>query len=289
LNKDINEIHQDDLKNIETIVHLAGLSNDPLGELNEELTYKINFEGTINLIRKAKIAGVKNFLYASTQSVYGISKNIENEITEDSKNIQPITAYAKSKYKAEQEMLKTKSENFRVVIFRPATVFGPSVNFRSDIVLNNLVASAYLYEKLIIQSDGKPWRPLLHVNDMCQFFIKSIDKADKLNGEIINLGYPGYNFRVIDLADKVKKIIPKAKIIIENKKIDNRTYKVCFDKAFKLFKDEINFNLNIEKSISELVNYFDKVKFNKEMFEGRKTIRIKQLKYLIENKKIFNK
>lgn len=289
LNKDINEIHEDDLKNIETIMHLAGLSNDPLGELNEKLTYKINFDGTINLIQKAKIAGVKNFLYASTQSVYGISENIENEITEDSKNIQPITAYAKSKYKAEQLMLKKKSENFRVVIFRPATVFGPSANFRSDIVLNNLVASAYLYEKLIIQSDGKPWRPLLHINDMCQFFIKSIDKADKLNGEIINLGYPGYNFQVIDLANKVKKIIPKAKIIIENKKIDNRTYKVSFDKAFKLFKDEINFDLNIERSISELVNYFDKVKFNKEMFEGRKTIRIKQLKHLIENKRILNK
>lgn len=289
LKKDINEIHEDDLKNIETIMHLAGLSNDPLGELNEKLTYKINFDGTINLIQKAKIAGVKNFLYASTQSVYGISENIENEITEDSKNIQPITAYAKSKYKAEQLMLKKKSENFRVVIFRPATVFGPSANFRSDIVLNNLVASAYLYEKLIIQSDGKPWRPLLHINDMCQFFIKSIDKADKLNGEIINLGYPGYNFQVIDLANKVKKIIPKAKIIIENKKIDNRTYKVSFDKAFKLFKDEINFDLNIERSISELVNYFDKVKFNKEMFEGRKTIRIKQLKHLIENKRILNK
>ncbi len=289
LNKDINEIHEDDLKNIETIMHLAGLSNDPLGELNEKLTYKINFDGTINLIQKAKIAGVKNFLYASTQSVYGISENIENEITEDSKNIQPITAYAKSKYKAKQLMLKKKSENFRVVIFRPATVFGPSANFRSDIVLNNLVASAYLYEKLIIQSDGKPWRPLLHINDMCQFFIKSIDKADKLNGEIINLGYPGYNFQVIDLANKVKKIIPKAKIIIENKKIDNRTYKVSFDKAFKLFKDEINFDLNIERSISELVNYFDKVKFNKEMFEGRKTIRIKQLKHLIENKRILNK
>ncbi len=289
LKKDINEIHEDDLKNIETIIHLAGLSNDPLGELNEKLTYKINFDGTINLIEKAKIAGVKNFLYASTQSVYGISENIENEITEDSKNIQPITAYAKSKYKAEQIMLKKKSENFRVVIFRPATVFGPSVNFRSDIVLNNLVASAYLYEKLIIQSDGKPWRPLLHVNDMCQFFIKSIDKADKLNGETINLGYPGYNFQVVDLANKVKKIIPKAKIIIENKKIDNRTYKVSFDKAFKLFKDEINFDLNIERSISELVNYFDKVKSNKEMFEGRKTIRIKQLKYLIENKKFLNK
>ena len=289
LKKDINEIHEDDLKNIETIIHLAGLSNDPLGELDEKLTYKINFDGTINLIQKAKIAGVKNFLYASTQSVYGISENIENEITEDSKNIQPITAYAKSKYKAEQLMLKIKSENFRVIIFRPATVFGPSANFRSDIVLNNLVASAYLYEKLIIQSDGKPWRPLLHINDMCQFFIKSIDKADKLNGETINLGYPGYNFQVIDLANKVKKIIPKAQIIIENKKIDNRTYKVSFDKAFKLFKDEINFDLNIERSISELVNYFDKVKFNKEMFEGRKTIRIKQLKHLIENKRILNK
>ena len=152
-----------------------------------------------------------------------------------------------------------------------------------------MVASAYLYEKLIIQSDGKPWRPLLHINDMCQFFIKSIDKADKLNGEIINLGYPKYNFQVIDLAKKIQKIIPKAEIIIENKKIDNRTYKVSFDKAFRLFRDEINFNLNIEKSISELVNYFDKVKFNKEIFEGRKTIRIKQLKYLIENKRIFKK
>lgn len=289
LKKDINEIHEHDLKNIETIIHLAGLSNDPLGELNEELTYKINFDGTINLIQKAKTAGVKNFLYASTQSVYGISENIQNEITEDSQNIQPITAYAKSKYKAEQEMLKKKTKNFRVVIFRPATVFGPSINFRSDIVLNNLVASAYLYEKLIIQSDGKPWRPLLHINDMCKFFIKSIDKADKLNGEIINLGYPGYNFQVLDLANKVKKIIPKAKIIIKNNKIDNRTYKVNFDKAFKFFKDEINFDLNIEKSITELVNYFDKVKFNKEMFEGRKTIRIEQLKYLIKNKRIFNK
>ena len=106
LNKDINKVHEDDLRNIDTIIHLAGLSNDPLGELDEELTYKINFDGTINLIDKAKIAGVKNFLYASTQSVYGISENIENEITEDTKNIQPITAYAKSKYKAEQEMLK---------------------------------------------------------------------------------------------------------------------------------------------------------------------------------------
>ena len=239
LNKDINKVHEDDLRNIDTIIHLAGLSNDPLGELDEELTYKINFDGTINLIDKAKIAGVKNFLYASTQSVYGISENIENEITEDTKNIQPITAYAKSKYKAEQEMLKKKSENFKIIIFRPATVFGPSANFRSDIVLNNLVASAYVYKKLIIQSDGKPWRPLLHINDMCQFFIKSINKTDQLNGEIINLGYPGYNFQVIDLANKVKKIVPEAEIIIENKKIDNRTYKVNFEKAFKFFKDEL--------------------------------------------------
>ena len=124
---------------------------------------------------------------------------------------------------------------------------------------------------------------------MCQFFIKSINKTDQLNGEIINLGYPGYNFQVIDLANKVKKIVPESEIIIENKKIDNRTYKVNFDKAFKFFKDEIDFNLNVENSISELVNYFDNVNFDKQIFEGRKTIRIKQLKYLMENKRIFNK
>jgi len=145
-----------------------------------------------------------------------------------------------------------------------------------------------LYGKLIIQSDGTPWRPILHVNDMCQFFIEALNKTNELNGEIINLGYPEYNFQIKDLAKKVKTVIPKAEIIIENKKIDNRTYKVSFDKAYKYFKNEINFNLNIEKSISELISFFQEVKFSKEMFEGRQTIRIKQLKYLIDNKKIFN-
>ena len=289
IKKNIHEINFDDLKNVESIIHLAGLSNDPLGELNENLTYKMNFDGTTTLIKKAKKAGVKNFLYASTQSVYGISEDINIEINEDSKNIKPITAYAKSKFKAENEILKSKSEKFRVIIFRPATVFGPSINFRSDIVLNNLVGAAYLYEKIIIQSDGKPWRPLLHINDMCQFFIKSLNKTDLLNGEIINIGYPGYNFQVLDLAKKVKSILSKSQIIIENNKVDNRTYKVSFQKALKFFKNEINFNLDIEKSISELVNFFDRVNFNKEIFEGRKTIRIKQLKYLIEKKQFFNK
>ena len=199
----------------------------------------------------------------------------------------PLTAYAKSKFKAENEILKLADKDFHIIIFRPATVFGPSINFRSDIVLNNLVASAYLYKKIIIQSDGTPWRPILYINDMCDFFIKSVNKTEKLNTEIINLGYPNYNFQVKDLANMVKKIIPKAEIIIENKKIDNRTYKVNFDKAYKYFKDDIDFNLNIEEKIIELVDFYKEVNLNNNFFEGRKTVRMKQLKYLMDNKNIF--
>ncbi len=287
INKDIRNITESDLSNIDCIIHLAGISNDPLGELNEDLTYKINFHGTINLVDKAKKAGVKKFLYASTQSVYGISKKIDEEIKENTKNILPITAYAKSKYKAEIEILKKASNKFHVIIFRPATVFGPSINFRSDIVLNNLTASAFLFNKLIIQSDGTPWRPILHIKDMCKFFISGINRSDELNKEIINLGYPGYNYQIKELAEKIKKVMPKASIVIENKKIDNRTYKVNFDKAYKFFKNDINFNLNIELNISNLVDFFKEIKFDKEMFESRKTVRIKQMKYLIKSKKIF--
>lgn len=287
IKKDICNINENDLKDVDIIMHLAGLSNDPIGELNENLTDKINFTGTVKLAKLAKTVGVKKFLYASTQSVYGISENIDIEIKENTKNIRPITAYAKSKYKAENEILKLSDKTFHTIIFRPATVFGPSINFRSDIVLNNLVASAHLYKKIIIQSDGTPWRPILHIDDMCNFFIKSLNKSEKLNKEIINLGYPKYNFQVKDLAEKVKKIIPDAEIIIENKKIDNRTYKVNFDKVFKFFKDDIEFNLNIEQKIKELLDFYKKVNFDRDLFEGRKTIRMKQLKYLIDNKNVF--
>ncbi len=285
--KDIRLVNEDDLKNIECVIHLAGISNDPLGELNEDLTYSINLSGTINLAKKAKKVGVKKFLYASTQSVYGISKKINEEIKEDSNNILPITAYAKSKYKAEIELLKIVSKDFHVIIFRPATVFGPSFNFRSDIVLNNLAASAFLYNKIIIQSDGTPWRPVLNIDDMCMFLISAINKSEMLNKEIINLGYPGHNYQILELASKIKENISNSKIVIENKKIDNRTYKVNFDKAYKFFKNDIDFDLKIDFHIKKLIEFFKETNFDKKIFEGRKTVRMKQMKYLIKNKKIF--
>ena len=145
--KDLRNIKIEDLKNIDVVIHLASLSNDPLGELNKDLTKQINHRATTKLARLSKKSYVKRFIFISTQSVYGISKYTNKTIRENDKNIKPITEYAKSKLRAEKELLKLADNKFCVVILRPSTVHGPSENFRSDIVLNNLAASAFTKKK----------------------------------------------------------------------------------------------------------------------------------------------
>ena len=145
--KDLRNIKIEDLKNIDVVIHLASLSNDPLGELNKDLTKQINHRATTKLARLSKKSYVKRFIFISTQSVYGISKYKNKTIRENDKNIKPITEYAKSKLRAEKELLKLADNKFCVVILRPSTVHGPSENFRSDIVLNNLAASAFTKKK----------------------------------------------------------------------------------------------------------------------------------------------
>ena len=163
IKKDLRNISLKELDGIDCIIHLAAISNDPLGELKEKITYDINYKATVRLAELSKKANVSTFIYISTQSVYGISKNISKEIKENTKNIKPLTAYAKSKYKAEKKLLKLSNDTFKLIIFRPATVFGESSNFRSDIVLNNLLGNAYLTKSINIFSDGRPWRPILHI------------------------------------------------------------------------------------------------------------------------------
>ena len=285
IKKDLRNITLNDLKGFNCIIHLAAISNDPLGELSEKITYDINYKATVKLAKIAKRMNIETFIYISTQSVYGISKNISKEIRENTKNIQPLTAYAKSKYKAEKELLKLANSKFKLIIFRPATVFGESNNFRSDIVLNNLLGNAYINNSINIDSDGKPWRPILHINDMVNIIISSIKKRDILNKEIINLGYPNKNYTVNQLAQFVKNTLPKSKINILNKKKDQRTYKVNFDKVYKFFKKDINFNINIKFRLNKLLTFYEKASLSKKDFEGRKTIRLLQLKYLLNNNK----
>tara|TARA_B110000967_G_C18820731_1_gene528542 strand:+ start:156 stop:746 length:591 start_codon:yes stop_codon:yes gene_type:complete len=147
INKDIRDVKIQDFREIEAVIHLASLSNDPLGSLNESLTKDINHKATTKIAKLSKKMNVKRFIFVSTQSVYGISKYKNKTIRENDENINPITEYAKSKFKAEKDILRLANDNFCVVILRPSTVHGPSENFRSDIVLNNLSGSAFTKKK----------------------------------------------------------------------------------------------------------------------------------------------
>ena len=262
--KDIRDVQISNLKNIDAVVHLASLSNDPLGSLNENLTKDINHKATTKIAKFAKKMKVKRFIFVSTQSVYGISKYKNKTIKENDKNINPITQYAKSKLKAEKDILKLADDNFCVVILRPSTVHGPSENFRSDIVLNNLSASAFTKKKIVINTNGKPYRPVLFIDDLCKIIISSLFKSKKIiQKKIYNVGYPGKNFSILQIAKMVKKVFNKYPVIVlNNPSHDERSYKVNFNLLSKDFSDIINFkNKDIINDIKKLKIFFKKKKF----------------------------
>ena len=238
IKKDIRDISYEDLKEVDAIIHLAALSNDPLGEFEPMLTEDINYKATVRLAGMAKDLGVKRFIYASSQSMYGISSYTE-ELDEDNSKKNPITAYAKTKWLAEIELKKISSKDFTVVCFRPSTVFGVSPRLRCDIVFNNFVACAYTTGKIEIKSDGTPWRPIIHIEDVCDAFIAGIEAPESLvSGKSYNIGVRNGNYTVKELADAASKSIKNSKVIYtgEHGK-DSRSYKVSFNKIFNDLSD----------------------------------------------------
>ncbi len=283
--KDLRNIKDEDVENIDVVIHLASLSNDPLGEFMPELTNEINYIATIKLAEIAKKKGVKKFLFASSQSIYGISKT-NNELDEDNSIKNPITSYAITKWKAEQELMQMANNNFCVTALRPSTVFGPSPRFRADIVFNNLLACAYTSKKIEIWSDGSPWRPVIHIDDVCEAFISCIKSDEEIiNKEAFNVGIPGGNYTVKQIAEAAQRSFPDSKLAFLNQTgNDNRTYKVNFDKINSKLKNFFKPIWNLENGGLELIKYFNEINLKSEDFRGRKTIRLKQLKYLAENK-----
>ena len=284
INKDIREISRDDLRNIDAIIHLAALSNDPLGEFNPDLTRQINYEATVKLAKLAKEQKISRFVYSSSQSMYGIS-DISKEMEEDNSEKNPITEYAKTKWDAECELKKICSDDFIVVCFRPSTVFGASPNFRCDIVYNNLVACAYTTGNIEIKSDGTPWRPVVHVRDVSNAFIAGLEgPADIVNGESFNIGIPNGNFTVKDLAKAAQRSVPGCKLVFTGEHgSDSRTYRVSFKKILTVLKNYYKPQWNLENGRRELVKFFDEIDLTEEMFRGRKCNRLAQLKYLVDN------
>ena len=284
IKKDIRDIKVTDLEGIDAVIHLASLSNDPLGELIPDITEEINYQATVRLAECAKTAKVKRFLYASSQSMYGIA-DTSQEVDEDNSEKNPITTYAKTKWMAECELIKMNDDDFTVTAFRPSTVFGASPKLRCDIVYNNLVACAFTTGKIEIKSDGSPWRPVIHVNDVSNAFIAGLKAPTELVAkEAFNIGIPDGNFTVRQLAEAAQQLVPGCSLAFtEEHGSDARTYQVSFKKIFSVLKGYFNPEWDLARGGNQLLNLFARVSFTEQDFRQEKCNRLPCLKKMIES------
>ena len=289
IKKDIRNLNKEDLNDIDAVIHLAALSNDPLGEFNKKLTEEINLKSTINLAKLSKEAGVKRFIYISSQSMYGIS-DIDEELEEDNSLKNPITSYAKTKWDAECFLKEYGSENFTIVCLRPSTVFGASPRLRCDIVFNNFVACAYTTGLIEIKSDGTPWRPVIHIKDLCSSIIAGLIAPQEIvNAKSFNVGIKNGNYSVRDLAEAASKSVEGTKLVFTGEHgNDSRTYRVSFDRILSELEPWYKPSWTLEKGAKELVSLFRKVNFSEEDFRGPKTNRLIHLKNLSNSNNLDN-
>lgn len=285
IKKDIRNITEKDLEGFDGVAHLAELSNDPLGQLNPTITYKINHVGSVELAKKAKAAGVKRFVYMSSCSVYGLGS--DDYRTEESET-SPQTAYAKCKVLVEQDVSKLASADFSPSYMRNATAYGPSPRMRFDIVVNNLSALAWTTKEIKMTSDGSPWRPLVHHLDISQA-MACILEAPKANihNEIFNVGNTKDNYRVKEVAEIVADVFPGCKLSFGQADADNRSYRVSFEKILKQVPG-FRCKFNARDGAMQLRKVFEQIGFTEANFKDKAFTRLKQLEYLIANGKIDN-
>ena len=287
IKKDTRNISAEDFKGIDAVIHLAALSNDPLGEFDTMLTEEINFKATVRIAELAKAAGVRRFIYSSSQSMYGVS-DTDEELNEDNSKKNPVTAYARTKWDAEEALKKMCSPDFICVFMRPSTVFGASPKLRCDIVFNNLVASAYTSGKIEIKSDGTPWRPVVHVKDVSGAFIAALEAPKELVAcQAFNVGIKNGNFSVRDLAEAAQRALPGSKLVFTGEHgSDSRTYRVSFNRILTVLKDYYKPEWDLDKGAAELLDLFKKTNFTAENFKGRTCNRLQQIHHLIETGQI---
>jgi len=279
IKKDIRDLTKKDLEGHDAVLHLAALSNDPLGEFNPSLTNEINFLATIRLGKLAKEVGVERFVFSSSCSLYGVNKDTVNE----NSPLSPLTAYAKSKVIAESELLRLQDESFCPVILRSATAYGISPSLRLDLVVNNLVCAAITTGFVKLLSDGTAWRPLIHVEDMANAFIQILKSPyDKVSGEIFNVGTNEDNFTVKQIAEFVSEVVTDSKIeYAKNASKDSRSYRVSFDKI----QNQLGFKTKwkLKKGITNIYEIFKAKKLTEKDFNDEKFYRVHYLKWLLKN------
>ena len=281
LKKDIRDVKIQDLEGFDAVLHLAGLSNDPLGNLNPKLTEEINYQASVEVAKLAKKAGVERFIFSSSCSNYGAGG--EDWLNEESA-FNPVTPYGVSKVKVEQDVSQLADDNFSPTFLRNATAYGVSPRLRFDLVLNNLVAWAYTKGLVYIKSDGTPWRPIVHIEDISRAFIAVLEAPRELiHNEAFNVGRNEDNYQIRDLAEIVKETVPNCRIeYAPGAGPDKRCYRVDCSKianTLSNFKPQ----WDARKGAAELYEVYQKVGLTLEEFEGTKYQRIAHIKYLISN------
>src|SRR4051794_13755938 len=276
---DTRDLGAEDLAGYDAIVHLAALSNDPIGQLNEELTLDINFRATVDLARKAKEAGVERFVFASSCSMYGAGAGDE-PLTEEAP-LRPLTAYAVSKVRSEEALTELADSDFVPVFMRNATVYGVSPRLRFDVVLNNLSGWAYTTGRVRIMSDGTPWRPIVHARDVADASLAMLEApADMVRGVAFNVGADTENYQVRDLATIVRDTFPGCTIeYAEGAGPDPRSYRVDFAKLTRALPNFAT-KWTAADGARELRDAFEQVALTADGFQGDKYTRLARLKLL---------
>lgn len=280
ITKDIRDVESGDLRGFDAIVHLAALSNDPLGDLNPELTYEINHRASVRLAKLAKEQGVARFVFSSSCSTYGASG--DDYITETAE-FNPVTPYGESKVLVERDLAKLADDSFCPVYLRNATAYGVSPRLRFDLVLNNLVAWAYATGKIYLKSDGSPWRPIVHIEDISRAIVASLKSpVEAVHNEAFNVGLTEENYRIRDLAEIVGETVPNCKVAFaDNAGPDKRNYRVdCGKAAAKLpgFRPQ----WNARRGAQQLYDAYKKYDLKLEDFEGERFKRIDHIRKLIK-------
>jgi nucleoside-diphosphate-sugar epimerase len=282
--KDIRQVSPSDFEGCDAVVHLAELSNDPLGQNRPEITYEINHKASVRIAKAAMQAGVSRFIYASSCSVYGIGAG--GEFVDEGSPTNPQTAYARCKVQVEHDLAALADGQFCVTFLRNATAYGPSPRMRFDIVLNDLCALARTTKRIAMVSDGSPWRPLVHIEDVIEAVRCALEApAEVVNGEIFNVGCTEENYRIREVAEIVAEVFPGCEVTAGPPTGDNRSYRVSFEKIKKELPG-FECRWTVKRGARELYELFDRIDMGEREYRFRAFTRLAQIKHLLATRQV---